>query len=334
MTDAPSRMTQELAALGAETRVERRVKGIVPWVLSLIIHLGVVTLALLITWTVSKLPQKDESVLIVADFNALSYEPLAGLDSAPQPAAGLVVRDMAPPLSSGETIDDQLRAAEGQPGLDVAAALGHSGNAGGSALSRFAPRAGAGSVSFAGVRGSNARKIVYVIDASGSMVSSNFIVIDELERSLQGLSPKQSFSVIFFQNNDGVELPPGGKLVPGTMDEKKRTIDWIKSIVPDGKTNPLAAIEKALTLKPDLVFLLSTGITGEGQFEIDQQDLLDLLDKLNPKDAATGHRAAQINCIQFLDADPLNMMERIAREHGGPNGYKFLSRKDLGLSGS
>ena len=110
-------------------------------------------------------------------------------------------------------------------------------------------------------------------------------------------------------------------------------LKWINAnVIPAGGTNPVVAIEKALAIKPDVVFLLSQDITGYGQFEVDQQDLLDLLDKLNPRDSETGRRKTQINCIQFLDADPLDTMPAIAREHGGPSGYKFLSRKELGLS--
>jgi hypothetical protein len=56
-----------------------------------------------------------------------------------------------------------------------------------------------------------------------------------------------------------------------------------------------------------------------------------LLETLNPRDPSTGRRLAQINCVQFLDADPLNTMELIAKEHGGPGGYKFLTRQLLGL---
>ena len=64
-------------------------------------------------------------------------------------------------------------------------------------------------------------------------------------------------------------------------------------------------------------------------------DLLNLLDKLNPLDPDTNRRAAQINCIQFLDADPLDTMKKIAQAHGGRGGgaFKFLTRKDLGLGG-
>jgi hypothetical protein len=139
--------------------------------------------------------------------------------------------------------------------------------------------------------------------------------------------------VIYFQANNAVEVPPAGRLASATAQNRAAALEWIKSnVVPAGGTNPLVAIEKALTLKPDVIFLLSQDITGYGQFEVDQQDLMKLLDGLNPKDLETGRRSTQINCIQFVSEDRLKAMQAIAREHGGANGYKFLSSDELGLS--
>ena len=60
--------------------------------------------------------------------------------------------------------------------------------------------------------------------------------------------------------------------------------------------------------------------------------LLAMLDQLNPLDPATNRRQCVINCIQFLDPDPLDTLKKIADIHGGPKGYKFLDRSELGLS--
>ena len=332
--EALDRLAEQLARMGAETPAERKVKRVVPWVVSLLLHLGVGLLALLITWTVSHLPKKDDSVLIIADFNAMNYEPVAGFDSPVTEVTGPVVKENVTPAPVNDQISSQLLSTTGDP----LAELTDVGNlmkplSGGSALNQFAPKAGANMATFAGVRGSNARRIVYAIDASGSMVPYLQVVVDELDRSLQGLSPQQEFSVIFFQGSEAIEMPPAGEMVAATGEQRGKAIRWINgNVVPAGGTNPLVAIETALALKPDVIFLLSQNITGYGQFEVDQRDLLALLDKLNPKNA-NGRRAAQINCIQFIDPDPLDTMRKIAEEHGGPNGYKFLDRSELGLGG-
>jgi hypothetical protein len=157
-------------------------------------------------------------------------------------------------------------------------------------------------------------------------------VIDELTRSLSNLSPRQSFGVVFFKGNQAIEVPPAGKLTPATDEERARVIKWInENVVPAEGTNPIVGIQKALALKPDVIFLLSQNITGYGQFEVDQKDLLDLLDQLNPINPQTRRRTTQINCIQFIDEDPLGTMPLIAQLHGGANGYRFMSRAELGL---
>ncbi len=328
------RLAAELAALGAETATARSAKRIVPWFVSLILHVGLVALALVITWTVTNLPQKEDAILIVADFNAMNYAPVVGTDAAETVVTGPQVRAAAPP--GAQTAEQQLRSLEGDPTSDIAALIGSGpGKAGaGSTLSGFAPRAGPTVVKFAGTSGSNARTIVYVIDASGSMISHLQIVVDELSRSLEGLNPKQSFSVIFFQRNDALAAPPANQMLPGTDKDKRRTLEWVRdNIVPQGRSNPLAALALALSHKPDVIFVLSENITGSGEFEIDQKDLLAKLDQLNPVDPASGRRKTQINCVQFLDPDPLDTLKIIAERHGGANGYRFLSRGDLGLGG-
>src|SRR5262245_61256438 len=91
--DRLEQLAAQLASLGAETQTERNVKRIVPWFISLAMHVAVILLALFITWTVTNLPSKQDSVLIVADFNALNFGPAGSsasgqstADAAPGPA--------------------------------------------------------------------------------------------------------------------------------------------------------------------------------------------------------------------------------------------------------
>ena len=203
----------------------------------------------------------------------------------------------------------------------------------GASPSDFAPPPVQGAASFLGLSTSNAQRIVYVIDASGGMIPYLRVVLQELMRSLEGLTNQQSFSVVFFQQNEYLMVPPQRRWIPATDAEKRRVIEWIDAnVVPAGRSNPLAAFEVALRMKPDVIFLLSDNITGSGIYEIDQADLLARLDELNPVDRLTNTRPTQINCIQFLDPDPLETLRLIGEAHGGERGYKFLSRGELGLA--
>ncbi len=334
--DPQTRLEQlnlELASLGAETSAERNVKRVLPWAVSLAIHAGLIVLGLIVTWAVVKSHEEEEPpVLIVADFDAMHYDPLAMTSSqSPQSSDRLIEDRAAAPtpaqLTGGAAADNSL-AGPASPSSLLARSSGGTG-------SDFGPHAAQGSATFVGITSSNARRIVYVIDASGSMISSFQIIIEELGRSLESLNPQQQFQVVFFQKNDAVIARKMDKLVPATQDEKLATLAWINdrsNILPQGRSNPLAAIEKAMRLKPDVIFLLSENITGSGQFEIDQADLLALLEKLNPIDPETGRRTTQINCVQFLDPDPLDTLRKIAEIHGGAKGYRFLDRRQLGIS--
>jgi hypothetical protein len=314
------RLAGALASLGAETETERAVKRIAPWVVSVAIHAAVVALGFMVTWTMVRLGEDEQPVLIVADFDAPTYEPVAALDR----------EDLETEALETEWLQEIPRPEVLKMEVDPLQLISQADSR--STPTDFAPPLVRGSATFAGLLSSNAREIVYVIDASGSMIRSMPIVIEELARSLDGLSPEQRFAVIFFQGDEAVMVPPQ-RLVDATPDATIQALAWINdNIIPGGRTNPVAAIKTALRLEADAIFLLSDNITGSGQFEIDQLDLLELLEQLNPVTTETGRRSTVINCIQFLYPDPLETLKKVAAQHGGPKGYKFLDARELGIA--
>jgi hypothetical protein len=238
----------------------------------------------------------------------------------------------------GSADPDQGRSAEGSIGNQVQKRLGNASNTGSGTLAGVAPPA-----TFAGLQASNAQSIAYVVDASGSLIGTLPVVRRELEASLRTLTSEQRFAVLFFQRNAALEPPMSdqpvqrdqpsqrGRLQPATPTAIDRTLRWAEEIRPTGRSNPLPALERALKLEPDVIFLLSADITGSGDFEMGRDELLKALDRLNPLDPATGRRPTRIHCVQFLDADPLDTLRRIAEIHGGRDAYRFLSRESLGL---
>ena len=192
-------------------------------------------------------------------------------------------------------------------------------------------------VEFAGAKATNAKRIVYVVDASGSLVSWMQIVLNELFRSLEQLDDRQQFAIIFFQEDRAIEVPPLRRLQKATSQARRRAIDWISegdNVVPGYGSNPVTALEAAFDLHPEVIFLLSDSITGSGAYEVDQASLLAALESMNPlRDAASGRRDVLIQCIQFLgeQEDRLGTMRRIAELHGGEGGYKVYDRKAMGL---
>ena len=89
------------------------------------------------------------------------------------------------------------------------------------------------------------------------------------------LAPPQRFSVVFFQDNEAVPMPNFAALPLATADHKRAALRWMhQEVVPRGRSNPLRALEMALAIQPDVIFLLSENITGAGPFEIEADRLL------------------------------------------------------------
>ncbi len=350
-SSTPSRPREpDLAALTAVQR-EREgaedsatpVQRVVPWVASFMAHAAMVVLGLLIPWTTARLlGDRRAAPAVIAEFADLTYAPLTTItpddtvreDLVFEERSRLERRDVSEALSVNR--------------VDPAALAGPSGAD--EALSGFTPRSGAGEVTFGGLRGSNARHIVYVVDASGSMIAYLPILIDELVRSIDKLNESQSFRVIFFQRNEAVLVPGPGedpeiatkrrrgtvKLLPATNENKLFVFNWMnldsRNIRAASQSNPIAAIELALRdMAPpaDVVFILSTDITGLGEFEVDQQDLLRMIERLNR--TRGGDVRTVLKTIQFIEEDPLGTLRRIAEQNGGADGYRLLSREELGL---
>ena len=111
--------------------------------------------------------------------------------------------------------------------------------------------------SFFGVR-AQGQVFIYVVDCSGSMADGRLARAKaELRRSIGDLRWPQRFHIIFF--NEGPVPLPGGLPRPADLKGKRQMVDWLRLIEPDGGTNPGLAMEQALSLQPDAIFLLSDG---------------------------------------------------------------------------
>ncbi len=281
-------------------------------------------LVLLLGWNMVEESPPRTTPVITATTDEPALEPLGDIEKEEIAPVALELQ----PLSLPETISSKtplrLPSQTGVP-------------AGG--LRGSAPR-GLGRVSFVGLEGGAARKIVYVVDASGSMIGAFPVILTELRRSIENLTSAQSFAIIFFQRDEAVETPPRGRLIQATDENRRKTVEWIDdNILPSGRSSPMKALEKAMALQPEVVYLLSSNITGSGRYEIDIDALMAGLEVLNPADSMGRGRRTIINCIQFLDEDPLGALRMIARRHGGDGddrnnetrSYRFLDRSELGL---
>lgn len=293
---------------------------------SVITHILIIGAVFLLTWNLARDQETETTPVVTAKIPDTSAMPIPRLE-ATETKEDVVVEELNPlEFSFADT-------------LGGAGALALTGGSGGMPGIGRGTAMTLGRVEFAGLGAGAARRIVFVVDASGSMIGVFPFVIDELARSLEQLSPAQSYSVIFFQRDEALLAPPQGRLNTATMQHVEQTMQWIRgrpgrppTVVPTGRSNPLEALRQALALQPEVVFLLSSNVTGSGRYAVDLDDLMASLDQLNPIDPETGERAVHINCIQFLDPDPRDALRTIVEEHGSPDSYRFLSRSELGLN--
>ncbi len=138
-------------------------------------------------------------------------------------------------------------------------------------------------------------------------------VRDELKRSISALRRSQKFHVIFFNSGPPMENPPQ-RLVSAIAAQKQQFFDFLETVFPRGDTKPERALQRALSLEPDLVYLLSDGIDF-------QRSLMERLNEWNRK------RRTRIYTIAYLDQSGSETLEYIAREHNGE--FKFVTENDL-----
>jgi len=297
----------------------------VSWLLSLAVHAAVIAAAFFVVWSVRPAPRERAPVIASFELPAPApavREPAQQSPTSAQPAE----RTLRPPTPDPEPLpalnEPDPAPAPAVSDREIRERLK-------SMMQRRVP-----DVKFVGLGASNARDVVYVVDASGSMIGKMPGVLAELRRSVEALSSAQRFQVIFFGPNTGYAAarhpsdPVEGvkmiRLIRATRDNIQTVLSWAESVFPSGRSNPVPALETALALKPDAVFVLSTAITGLGQWEPDREALLAQVDRLNPADPRTGRRPAVIKTIQFREQDPAEILRAIGLAHGGEDGYTFI----------
>jgi uncharacterized protein with von Willebrand factor type A (vWA) domain len=172
----------------------------------------------------------------------------------------------------------------------------------------------ASGVQFFGTVPAVPKRIVFVIDHSGSMTDSIPLVKQELKRSVRSLRPNQAFWITFFSSGSSLDLPTGeAKLLAATEANKAAAYEFIDGIVAVGQTDPKGAIQKAFDRQPDVIYIL----TG-GDFE---PQVADLIAKLNVK------KEVIVNTICFIYSDGEPLMKKIAEANNGT--YKFVSEKEV-----
>lgn len=169
-----------------------------------------------------------------------------------------------------------------------------------------------------------AERVVFLVDASGSMIDTMPLVIKELERVIAQLRPDQRFTIFFYQKNQVIEVEPAG-MKEATRRNKTLVGRWMDPkqghVFAVGPSYPLDAVKQALKYQPDQIFILAdkvgTSVTSAQQ----SRQFLEELEQLNPQ------RLVQFNAVHLFYDDPVDALATLATRHGGT--YRFVSIEDV-----
>lgn len=302
----------------AEDEPDSPMVWLVPWVISLAAHAALVIIAVFVVWSVQQVLDDDEVIVPLVTLSdtpgtPLEVEVVQRLETQTPAMA-------APPTPEPTPMELDLELDLAMPGL-------------GEPMSAEAPSfelnlndAAEFDTNFFG-SGGNAKNIVFVVEADGSIISDYPQIVDELAKSLRDMNEKQRFSVIVFDGEDTKEVPPRG-LKRATADAKGQTIKWLRNtrnVQNMGSGDAVKAMKRAFTLKPDLIFLLSQNLynPGRGKYEVERSEVLDAVERGSRNNVV-------VNTIQFNDVedragliDPatgqqrLSLLAEVARMTGG-----------------
>ncbi|MBE3100048.1 MAG: VWA domain-containing protein [Planctomycetes bacterium] len=157
------------------------------------------------------------------------------------------------------------------------------------------------------------RKIVFIVDRSGSMTDAFDFVKYALKRCVAYLNESEDwFHIISFSSGSPVEMPPR-RLVNATERNRWLAMEFIDTVIAEGETDPSEALRRAFAVGPDTILLLT-----DGEFA---PEVAHLVKDLN-KDGKV-----KVHTIGFLYKTGEAILKQIAAENGGT--YKFVTEADL-----
>lgn len=341
----PSQLTAEWTDLGIKpSRLKTFLLAQGGLITSVVVHALIVVLGLIVSREVVRAVESvSQEQVIIPDANLVDAADMGGV---PNPGLGedptrRSLQNIDPTVtqsndwanrrtaSLSESLADSAAQAssaitpigQGVRSSGTVTGLSDRNTAGGGRMGMFGPPGGGGGLSQGifnpqGKGGGNARKIVYVCDASGSIGTSadrKFVLIAELNRAIDALKPQQFFNVIFFSDGQPIVLDRA-TLIQANADNKRKAREFLDAVPMSGSTNPLPALEIAFRQQPELIFLLTDGEFGG---EASPQDVIDTIDRLNRD------RKTAVNTIMLdnTSAAEHKTLQTIADQNGG----RFLS---------
>jgi len=299
---------------------EKRANNTVAFMTSFLIHVVVLLIAASVAFTIGK---DSRGVMLEADVgdsqeigfdlvDIVSVEPPAEPEpvtlpeevSSPSPLADLDVSSPSTeqPTESGIVSDATFASSQ----------IGGDGNGEGDGLSRSlsATMKKRGAAFFGAY--AEGKKFIFVLDSSRSMLQDDrwTYACNQLIDSLNGLQPEQEFYVICFDVKASYlfNIPPSrAKFFTSDDSTLARVKRWLRSHELGRATMPAEALQNALALEPDAIFLLS-----DGELQDNSIGMLRMINGFSPT-----YRQIPIHTVHLFSAEGRETLQLIARENSG-----------------
>lgn len=320
------------------------VQDVLPLATSIILHAGIIGFGFASYKAYVAIKAVVEEQVLVPDSNIVEGAEVGGI---PNPGLGGDptmssaqddVKDVTPQdqnwnTKPSESLAASLAGAQGETtdntiGLGPNSAFGSakgdgvgSGGEAGGSLAPFGVPGGGGGLGpknpLFGQTG-NIKKIVYICDATGTMLGLKFELLkQQLAAAVDNLKPIQDYNVIFFRggstDNEWALPMEKNRMVKATPANKQKSFKFVNemSVLGNG-TNPLPALQQAFAMQPQLIIFLTD---GEFNNFSSYADVLAEVDRLNPD------RKVRINTILMMGED--DKAEETLREMSNRNGGNF-----------
>ena len=330
------------------------VQNVLPFVTSVAVHLGIVIIAWVLWDNRGVIQRVIEEQIIVPDAAIVEGADVGGI---PNPGLGgdptrAAAQDITADTTASDSWADRksetlqanlMGGGETESTADTIIGVGAAGSAsiqstgagtggggsdGSGQIAPFGVPGGGGGIgpkaNFVGISG-NARRVVYVCDATGTMLGLKFKLLQkQLYKAIDILKPIQGFNVVFFKGGDSNaewSNPFAEELVVANPQNKQRVRQFIDQFQVVGKgTNPLPALQAAFAQKPQLVYFLTD---GEFNNVVGYEQVLAEVRRLN------ADKTVKVNTIAFMSDDPKaeEALQKMARENGGR--FVKVSDRDL-----
>jgi hypothetical protein len=316
-TDLPAdedEMLEEEELGGSEDKFLAGVAKLMPWVISLLFHVGLFLIMLFLVMIVF-VDETPEEVIIP---DAVLSE---NMGSVSNPSASQT-KTKSTTSKRNLTKKTKVSADAGKTdkALDI---IGGGGGSGGSrSMGMGTAGSGGGTKGKFFGTGGNAHNVVYVIDRSGSMVETFQAVKMEMLRSIGLLKPSQSFHIILFAEGKPIE-PKNRNLKRATFENKMAANDFLSDKEAHGLTSPVRAINRAFAVlsqarRPGRLMYLLT----DAGFDEDTPAVLSTISERNS--VLSGNKKVLINTFLYGSKEEMAVeaMKKIADENGGK--YRFI----------